>query len=107
MDEPVHTKPIFWEHEGNAAIRWGNFKLVREYEKPWELYNIDADRTEMNDLASSESTKKDAMVSMWESWAKKHEVAFPKRFNMYEFLNEKNKKQKNNEQNSNGKKKAG
>ena len=89
--EPIHIEPIYWEHEGNAAMRWGQWKLVREYKKPWELYNIADDRTEMNDLAQSNSPRKNEMVAMWETWATKHEVAFPERFNMYEFLNKKKK----------------
>jgi arylsulfatase A-like enzyme len=83
---PIHTDPIYWEHEGNAAVRWGKWKLVREYKKPWELYDIDADRAEMNNLAASNAAKKDEMVDMWETWATMNQVAFPERFNMYEFL---------------------
>ena len=89
--EAIHEEPIFWEHEGNAAIRFGNWKLVREYEKPWELYNIADDRTEMHDLSTTESDRRDEMIEMWERWATKNGVAFPKRFNMYEFLKEKRK----------------
>lgn len=85
-EAPIHHDPIYWEHEGNAAVRWGRWKLVREYEKPWELYDIEADRAEMHDLADSETAKRDAMVKLWESWATQHDVAFPKRFNMYEWL---------------------
>ncbi len=85
-DGPVRTDPIYLEHEGNAAMRWGKWKLVREYEKPWELYDIDQDRTEMNDLSASHSAQRDEMVAMWKQWATEHEVAFPKRFNMYEWL---------------------
>ena len=92
--EQVHKAPIFWEHEGNAAMRWGKWKLVREYKKPWELFNLEIDRTEMHDLSKSEMSKRDEMVSMWEAWATKHEVSFPTRFNMYEFLNAKRKRQK-------------
>lgn len=90
-DGPIHTAPIYWEHEGNAAMRWNNWKLVREYKKPWELYDISTDRTEMNNLATSSPEKLSQMVTMWESWGKKNEVAFPERFNMYEFLKAKKK----------------
>jgi arylsulfatase len=88
---PVHVDPIYWEHEGNAAVRWGRWKLVREYEKPWELYDIEADRTELNDLSKTHAAKKDEIVKLWETWAREHDVAFPKRFNMYEFLRNKAK----------------
>ena len=89
---PIHREPIFWEHEGNAGVRSGKWKLVREYKKPWELYDLQQDRTEMNDLALRESDKRDALVKQWTAWAKANQVAFPQRFNMYEFL----RKKKNN-----------
>ncbi|MEO1972316.1 MAG: arylsulfatase [Pirellulaceae bacterium] len=92
--EPVHSTPIFWEHEGNACVRWGKWKLVREYQKPWELYDIAADRAEMRDLATAnvEQTKK--MIALWTAWAEKNQVAFPERFNMYEFLKKKRSAEK-------------
>lgn len=95
---PIHVDPIFWEHEGNAAVRWGKWKLVREYQKPWELYDIDSDRAEMNDLAEVEAEKRNEMVSLWTEWAKENRVAFPERFNMYEFLK---KRRENSQSNRN------
>ncbi len=93
--QPVHAEPIYWEHEGNAAMRWGQWKLVREYEQPWELYNVAKDRTEMNNLATANVAKRDAMIEMWNAWATAKRVAFPKRFNMYEYLNQKKKRETN------------
>ena len=90
-DRPIHTGPIYWQHEGNAAVRWGKWKLVREYRKPWELYDLDADRAEMHDLAKSSPEKTAEMVKLWTDWARKNDVAFPERFNMYEFLRNRNK----------------
>lgn len=81
---PIHDSPMFFEHEGNAAMRDGDWKLVREYEKPWELYNIAEDRTELNDLATAQSDRRDRMIAAWEAWATKTEVAFPERYNMYQ-----------------------
>ena len=92
--KPVHREPIYWEHEGNAAMRDGNLKLVREYEKPWELYDISRDRTELNDLAKIDNVTVESMVNKWESWATDIGVAFPKRFNMYQFLREKQNREK-------------
>ncbi|PRY27835.1 arylsulfatase [Spirosoma oryzae] len=44
---------LFWEHEGSRAVRKGNWKLVAEIDKPWELYDLNADRTETRNLASN------------------------------------------------------
>ena len=48
-------RPIFFEHEGNRAVREGKWKLVAKTAKgKWELYDMDADRSEVNDLAASD-----------------------------------------------------
>jgi arylsulfatase len=94
----IHVEPIYWEHEGNAAMRWGNWKLVREYNKPWELYDISQDRTELRDLSGVKRGKRNEMVSMWETWATQNQVAFPERFNMYEFLRKKRNESKKKKQ---------
>ena len=73
-------------------MRGNNWKLVREYEKPWELYILDEDRTEMNDLAGTNPTKRDELVALWIAWSEANQVAFPKRFNMYEYLKKQRKK---------------
>ena len=61
--------PIFWEHEGNPAIRVGDWKLVSKHPGDWELYDIAADRTEMHDLATQEPERVKEMSSKWEAWA--------------------------------------
>jgi arylsulfatase A-like enzyme len=43
--------PIFFMHEGNRAVRSGKWKLVAKWKEPWELYDMEADRTEMHNLA--------------------------------------------------------
>lgn len=91
---PVHVAPIYWEHEGNAGLRWGKWKLVREYKKPWELYDIGADRTEMRDLAKMNAGKLAELTELWTKWAKQNKVAFPERFNMYEFLRKRDKEKR-------------
>ncbi len=48
--------PMFWEHEGNSAVRIGKWKLVRRHPGQWELYDLDADRTELHDLAAQRAT---------------------------------------------------
>jgi arylsulfatase len=66
---------IYWEHEGNRAVRQGDWKLVATGPSgAWELYNMLTDRSEMHDLASSEPDKARTMAEMWETWAKQAHV---------------------------------
>ena len=43
---------LYWEHEGNRAVRVGDWKLVASFRGPWEFYDLTADRTETADLAA-------------------------------------------------------
>jgi len=64
-------QPIFWEHEGNKAIRDGNWKLVAKHGQTWELYDIAADRTESVDLAAKNANKVKELSEKWETWSKR------------------------------------
>lgn len=63
------SRPLAWEHEGNQAIRIEDWKLVREHNKPWELYNLEQDRTELNNLADAESARVAEMSKSYAEWA--------------------------------------
>ena len=65
---------LAWEHEGNRAIREGQWKLVSLATAPWELYDMEADRVEMNDLAASQPERVKDMSAKWEVWAKRTNV---------------------------------
>ena len=68
----ARDEPIFWEHEGNRAMREGKWKLVAKNPGgKWELYDMEADRTEMHDLAKELPDKLDEMKARWETWAKR------------------------------------
>ncbi|XHE54552.1 hypothetical protein L0Z66_13625 [Phaeobacter sp. BS34] len=62
-------QPIFFEHEGNAAIRLGQFKLVRLHDCPWELYDIEADRTELTNLAGLTPALENDLIRQYHAWA--------------------------------------
>ena len=64
-------QPIFWEHEGNRAMRIGAWKLVSKYPGGWELYDMTADRTEMHDLAARQPERVKEMSVQWDAWAKR------------------------------------
>lgn len=65
------SQPLFWEHEGNRAIRSGEWKLVSKHPGSWELYHIPTDRTEMNDLATQHPDRVGEMSAQWNTWAKR------------------------------------
>jgi arylsulfatase len=67
--------PIYFEHEGNRAVRDGEWKLVAKgVNSPWELYNIPADRTEMNNLATKKPELVKKMADQYDTWAKERGV---------------------------------
>jgi arylsulfatase len=74
-NRPLEREALYWEHEGNAAIRVGDMKLVRKSRNgPWELYNMKADRTEQNNLASARPQESQELAARWEAWAKRANV---------------------------------
>jgi arylsulfatase len=73
--KPLHRKePIFFEHESNRAVRDGKWKLVSKADQPWELYDMEKDRTEMHDLASSDPAKVKELAKKWDDWAARCDV---------------------------------
>jgi arylsulfatase A-like enzyme len=72
-----HPSPIFWEHEGNRAVRLQNWKLVARQGQAWELYDTAADRTEQNNLAARHPEKVKELSAAYEAWAQRcHVVPF-------------------------------
>jgi arylsulfatase len=64
---PPH--PLFWEHMGNAAIRDGRWKAVREAGGAWELYDMATDRTELTDRSRAEADTLRTLIDAWTHWA--------------------------------------
>ena len=65
------SKPIertlWWLHEGNRAIRRGNWKLVAAKGQPWELYDLMEDRAESKTQVQSEPALAEELARLWES----------------------------------------
>ena len=53
-DVRIDREDLWWLHEGNRAIRVGDWKLVTARGRPWELYDLRRDRAESHDLASND-----------------------------------------------------
>lgn len=74
-NKSLEERAIFWEHEGNKAVRFGNYKLVAKWntddEYPWELYDMKTDRSETKDLSEVMPDKVQELEGLWMTWAKK------------------------------------
>lgn len=62
-------QPIFFEHEGNCAIRDGQFKLVKQFGHNWELYDMEVDRTELSNLAGRNAPLEASLLKQYDGWA--------------------------------------
>jgi arylsulfatase A-like enzyme len=68
------TRPMAvyaWEHEGNRAIRQGDWKLVSRLPSKWELFDMKSDRLEAHDLASQMPAKVAELAALYDTWAQR------------------------------------
>ncbi|HVW62160.1 MAG TPA: arylsulfatase [Puia sp.] len=89
-NQPLQPRSIFWEHEMNKAVRTGKWKLVCTSEMsggrsgrwtsyrsaPWELYDMENDRSELHNLAAQQPDLVAEMAGSWDVWAHKS-LVFP------------------------------
>jgi len=73
-NKPIDRDAIFWEHEGNRAVRAGNWKLVAKHGQAWELYDISKDRVESNNLAPKMPEKVKELAAKYDAYAKRAQV---------------------------------
>jgi arylsulfatase A-like enzyme len=65
-DVEVKRECLWWLHEGNRAVRVGNWKLVALDQQPWELYDLSVDRAEQNNLAEKMPEKVSELSAVWQ-----------------------------------------
>ena len=70
----LRDNPLYWEHEGNRAVRVGDWKLVSKHPEDWELYNMREDRTELQDLSPGETERVNNMSALYDAWAARCKV---------------------------------
>jgi arylsulfatase len=71
----IGDRKLYWEHMGNRAALEGKWKLVSRDPGGWELYDLEADRTELNDLAASMPAKAEQLLGDYNAWAQRCGVA--------------------------------
>ena len=71
---PIHQEPICIEHEGNRIARLGRWKLVSYYDKPWELFDMDNDRSESHDLIHKHPDIAGKLKTAYAEWAERTSV---------------------------------
>ncbi len=63
---------LFWEHFGNRAVRCGHWKLVEDARAGrWELYDMEKDRTELQDLSEEQPDRVEALKAEYTAWAQR------------------------------------
>lgn len=67
-------EPIFWEHEGNRAVRWGRWKLVAENDGEWEVYDLENDPTELHNLAGEQPKRVAELTQLYAGWTRRANV---------------------------------
>lgn len=67
-DRSDRTTPLCWEHHGNSGMRKGKWKLVKEDGQAWELFDMEQDRTELNDLAGEQADLVAELELEYQAW---------------------------------------
>jgi len=67
-DERKPHDYLFWQFSDAAAVRHGDWKLVRSG-RPWELYDMKSDRTELNNLVDTHPEQAEELATKWDEWA--------------------------------------
>ena len=74
-NKAIDRDALYWEHEGNRAIRKDNWKLVAKgAAAAWELYDLASDRIESVNLAAKHPDKVKLLAEAWETWARRAKV---------------------------------
>jgi len=73
-DGTVKHDSLWWLHEGNRALRVGDWKIVSAgKDGDWELYDLASDRSEARNLAAAMPEK---VRELAESWSRQTEAYF-------------------------------
>lgn len=66
-----HERTLFFDHARGSALRHGDWKIVREKKKPWELYHLKVDPLELDNLNKQQPEKLTELIETWERESKR------------------------------------
>ncbi len=72
--ERMPERTLYFEHEGTRAVREGRYKLTALRGGSWKLYDMEGDRTELEDLADKQPRRVESLAKKWETWAAENQV---------------------------------
>jgi arylsulfatase len=72
--ERMPERTLFFEHEGTRAVREGRYKVTALRGESWKLYDMERDRTELDDLADKQPRRVEALAKKWDQWAIENQV---------------------------------
>jgi len=94
LGNKLTSRPLFWEHEGNRAIRSGDWKAVAEGVKgDWELYDLSKDPFEQQNLGAQHPERLQELIAQFDNWAEEvgasplHHEGWKQRIDKYKKLN--------------------
>ena len=97
-NDEIHTANDFfgWELFGKRAIRQGDWKIIYEpyhevleprpdgiLTNQWQLYNLENDPAEINDLARTHPEKLAELIALWERYERENGVIIPDQMSGY------------------------
>jgi arylsulfatase len=65
-DVTIPHNSLWWYHEGNRALRVGDWKLVAAKGDAWELYDLRTDRAEQSNAAAQMPDKVKELERVWQ-----------------------------------------
>ena len=72
--ERMPGRTLYFEHEGTRAVREGRYKLTALRGDSWKLYDMERDRTELDDLSGKEPRRVESLAKKWDAWAAENQV---------------------------------
>jgi arylsulfatase A-like enzyme len=73
-EKETPDRELWWAHEGNRALRFGDWKLVAAKGDPWALYDMKSDRAEQQDLTAENPDKVRELTERWEQRSQEFQV---------------------------------